>query len=182
MTYYSVEFNGRESIYHVHGPHDFISAWVRTVSNTFTIFLIEGHLIFRLFIKQKAFNVWARYFMWNFKGTLRNSTWLRIGSWLCCRPFRNDVWKFLYTNVALTHWGRATDICVGKLTIIGSDNGLSPGRHQAIIWTNVGILLIGPLRTNFSEILIGIKTFSFKKMHLKMSSAKWRPYVLASMC
>ena len=31
-------------------------------------------------------------------------------------------------------------ICVGKLTIIGSDNGLSPGRHQAIIWTNVGIL------------------------------------------
>ena len=28
-----------------------------------------------------------------------------------------------------------THICVGKLTIIGSDNGLSPGRRQAIIWT-----------------------------------------------
>ena len=28
-----------------------------------------------------------------------------------------------------------TQICVGKLTIIGSDNGLSPGRRQAIIWT-----------------------------------------------
>ena len=39
-------------------------------------------------------------------------------------------------------------------TIIGSDNGLSPGRHQAIIWTNDGILLIGTLGTNFSEILI----------------------------
>ena len=74
----------------------------------------------------------------------------------------------------LTHWGRVTQICVGNLTIIGSDNGLSPGRHQAITWTNAGLLLIRPWGTNFSEILIGIQTFSFKKMHLKMSSAKWR--------
>ena len=71
-----------------------------------------------------------------------------------------------------------THICVGKLTILGSDNGLSPGRRQAIIWTNAGILLIGPLGTNFSEILIGILTFSFKKMRLKMSSVKWRPFCL----
>ena len=69
-------------------------------------------------------------------------------------------------------------MCVGKLSITGSDNGLSPDRHQAIIWTNVGILLIGPLGTNFSEILIEIQTFSFKKMHLKMSSAKWRSFCL----
>ena len=48
----------------------------------------------------------------------------------------------------LTHWGRETHICIGKLTIIGSDNGLSPGRRQAIIWTNAGILLIGPLGKN----------------------------------
>ena len=54
----------------------------------------------------------------------------------------------------LTHWGRVTHICVGKLTNIGSDNGLSPGRRQAIIWTNSGILIIGPLETNFNEILI----------------------------
>ena len=74
-----------------------------------------------------------------------------------------------------------THICVGNLTIIGSDNGLSPGRHQAINWTNVGILLIGPLGTNFSEILIEINTFSFTKMHLKMSSGKWRSFVSASM-
>ena len=78
----------------------------------------------------------------------------------------------------LTHWGRVTHIYVSKLTIIGSDNGLSPDRRQAIIWTNAGILLIGPLGTNFSEILIGIQTFSFKKMRLKMSSAKWRPFCL----
>ena len=78
----------------------------------------------------------------------------------------------------LTHWGRVTQICVSKLTIIGSDNGLSPGRRQAIIWTNGGILLIRSLGTNFSEISSEIHTFSFKKMHLKTSSAKWRPFCL----
>ena len=78
----------------------------------------------------------------------------------------------------LTHWGRVTHICVSEQTIIGSYNGLSPGRRQAIIWTSAGILLIGPLVTNFSEILIEIHTFLFKKMHLKMSSGKWRPFCL----
>ena len=78
----------------------------------------------------------------------------------------------------LTHWGRVTHICVGKLTIIDSENGLSPGRRQAIIWTNAGILVIGPLGTNFNEILIEIHTFSFKKMHLKMSSGKRLPFCL----
>ena len=71
-----------------------------------------------------------------------------------------------------------THICVSKLTIIVSDNGLSPGRHQAIICTNAGILSIGPLGTNLSEISITIHIFSFKKMHLKMSSGKWRPFCL----
>ena len=70
--------------------------------------------------------------------------------------------------------GRVTHICVSKLPIIGSDNGLSPGRRQAVIWTNAGILLIGPLGTNFSEIMIEIHTFSFKKMNFKMSR-KWWP-------
>ena len=78
------------------------------------------------------------------------------------------------TTVPLTHWSRATHICVGELTIIGSDNGLSPGRRQAIIWTNAGILFIRTLGTNFSEILGEIHSFSFSKMQLKMSSAKWR--------
>ena len=75
-----------------------------------------------------------------------------------------------------SHWGRVTHICVGKLAIIATDNGLSPGRHQAINWTNDGILLIGPLGTNFSEILFEILTFSFKKMRLKVSPAKRRPF------
>ena len=71
----------------------------------------------------------------------------------------------------LTHWGRVTRIRVSKLATISSDNGLSPGRRQAIIWTNAGILLIGPLGTYFGEIVVGIQTFSFIKMHLKVSSA-----------
>ena len=71
-----------------------------------------------------------------------------------------------------------THIWVSELPIIGSDNGLAPGRRQAIIWTNAGLLLIGPLGTNFNEILIEILTFSFKKMRLKVSSAKWRPFRL----
>ena len=69
-----------------------------------------------------------------------------------------DVIIYHYSNFngALTHWGCVTHICVNKLTIIGSDNGFSPGRRQAIIWTNAGIFLIGSLETNFSEILIEI--------------------------
>ena len=82
--------------------------------------------------------------------------------------------KGYQTSLYLTHWGRVTHICVGKINIIASDNGLSPGRHQAIIWTNAKILLIEPLGTK----LIEIHTFSFKKMHLKMSSAKRRPFCL----
>ena len=71
-----------------------------------------------------------------------------------------------------------TQICVSKLTIIGFDNGLSPGRRQAIIGTNAGILLIWTLGTNFSETLSEIHIFSLKKMRLKGSSAKWRPSCL----
>ena len=76
----------------------------------------------------------------------------------------------------LIQWGRVTHTCVSKLTSIVSDNGLSPRRRQAIIWTNARILLIGPLGTNSSEIIIGNWLFWFKNMRLKMSSGKWRPF------
>ena len=108
---------------------------------------------------------------------------------LCHKLTKQDPWQLLIMTCqtknsiglspcVLTHWGRVMHICVSKLTIIGSDNGLSPGRHQAIIRTNAGILLIGSLGTNFSEILIKICTFSLKKIHLKLSSGKWRPFCL----
>ena len=76
----------------------------------------------------------------------------------------------------LTYWGRVTHICIANLTIIGSDNGLLLGRSQSIIWSKAGILLNRPLGTNISEILTEIPIFSFKKMRLKVSSAKWRPF------
>ena len=82
----------------------------------------------------------------------------------------------------LTHWGRVTYICVSKVGNIGSDNGLPPGRRQAIIWTNAGILLIGPLGINFSEILIEIKTVSFNKCIWKCRLRNGVYFVSASMC
>ena len=95
----------------------------------------------------------------------------------CCA--KHSTWSLTWHIFwDLTHWGRVTHICVNNLTIIGSDNGLSPGRRQAIIWTNAVILSIRPQGTYFNEILIRIQTFSFKKMHLKVSSAKWRPFCL----
>ena len=105
--------------------------------------------------------------------------------------FNQNTMSFIYEDVifsakcqpisglsVLTHWGRVTHICVSILIIVGSDNGLSPDWCQAIIWTNAGILLIGPLGTNFGEILFAIYKFSFKKMHLKMLSGKWLPSCL----
>ena len=71
-----------------------------------------------------------------------------------------------------------THICISKLTIIGSVNGLSPGRRQPIISTNDGILLIRTQWTNFSEILIKVQTFSFTEIHLKLSSVEIRPFCL----
>ena len=117
--------------------------------------------------------------------------------WEICHIIPRKIWSVthlvLFSNLYLGHrqtswWiivfhgsefnSLRPSICAGKPTIIGSDNGLSPNRRQAIIWTNAGILLIAPLGTNFNEILTGIQTFSFKKMHFKMSSAKWRPFCL----
>ena len=108
-------------------------------------------------------------FDWNFLNQWKKWCWY----W---DPFSDT--GSLWEQHKLSHWGRVTHICVSEITMIGSDNGLSPGRRQAIIWTNAGLLLIGPLGTHFSEIWIEIQTFSFKKIHLKVSSAKRRPFCL----
>ena len=96
------------------------------------------------------------------------------------------IWKcrlwngihFFFGLIVLTHQGQVMHMSNSKLTIIGSDNGFSPGRHQAIIWTNACLLSIGPLGTSFSEILIEIRSFSLKKMHLNVSSTIWRQFCL----
>ena len=69
------------------------------------------------------------------------------------------------------HWGRVTHICIDELWQHCSDNGLSPGRRQTIIWTNAGLLSIG---TIFNEIVVEI----YIKMSMKISSWKWRPSCL----
>ena len=79
-----------------------------------------------------------------------------------------------------THWGRVTHICVGNLTIIGSDNGLSPDRCQAIILTNAGISLIGPIETNFQRncnrnSYIFIPENAFENVVWKMAAILARP-------
>ena len=67
-------------------------------------------------------------------------------------------------------------ICVSKLIIIASDNGLSPARHQAIIWTNAGILLIWLLGTNFNGILfIFIQENAFENVVCEMAAILSRP-------
>ena len=69
----------------------------------------------------------------------------------------SNSWMGLYCTAyltefcQLTYWGRVTHTYVDNLTIISSDNGLSPGRRQAIIWATIGILA-----TNVSENLIKI--------------------------
>ena len=69
-------------------------------------------------------------------------------------------------------------MCVGNLTIIGSDNGLSPGWRQAINWTNAGVLLTGHLATKSKDILllhVSIKKHAFENVVWEMSAILSRP-------
>ena len=128
----------------------------RPVTRSFDVFV-------DLRLNNRLSKQWSRLVIWDaIPPNMTSLQWCQI---------KQCIFPFIY-------WGRVTNICVGNLTIIGSANGLSPGRRQAITWTNVGIVLIGPLGTNFSEMLIEIHTFSFKKIHFKMSSGKWRPFCL----
>ena len=124
----------------------------------FTVAQIQPQLLFleRPFVKVS--------FLW-YEGTLCY-VYRPKRSYIKCAP---NVHKWIIS----THWIRVTHICIDNLTIIGSDKGLSPARHQTIIWTNAGILLIGPLGTNFSEIVIEIQNFYWRiymwKCRLQMS-------------
>ena len=89
-----------------------------------------------------------------------------------------DAYTRHYGIKVSTHWGRVTHRCVSNQTIIGSDNGLSPCRRQAIIWSNAGILLIRTLGTNFSEMVSKFMNFHSRKIRFKMSSVKWRQVCL----
>ena len=108
-------------------------------------------------------------------------TWTNVGwSWVSSCGFHlMTVTQEMCKISILEHYQfNSLRPSVSDLTSIGSDNGLSPGRRQAIVRTNAGILLIRPLGTNFSEIIIETLIFSFKKIRLKESSAKRRPFCL----
>ena len=81
-----------------------------------------------------AFTVWS------------TTGFLVVQKWYLSRPGRvinrgnHSPWTCLFAVInhsdqwsILTHWGRVMHICVRKLSIFGSDNGLSPGQRQAII-------------------------------------------------
>ena len=126
--------------------------------------------------------IWHGMAMLSPKGNFHLPHWVSLagvaGLVLCNSKETSNVVSLVIASCDFTHWVQVTHICISKLTIIGSDNGLSPGRRQAIIWTNTGILLIGPLGTKVSGIIIEIDIFSFKKVHFKMSSGKWQPSCL----
>ena len=92
--------------------------------------------------------------------------------------FRNIFLLWYFLRTCFNSLSRVTHTCAFKLTIIGSNNDLSPCRCQAGIWSNDRILLIGPFGTYFSEILIEIDAFPFRKMRLKVSFEKWRSFRL----
>ena len=71
-------------------------------------------------------------------------------------------WVCLSTNL-LTQWGQVKHICVGKLTIIGSDNGLTPGCCQAINWTNAGNCQLDPSGQTSVKFQLEFKYFRSRK-------------------
>ena len=112
--------------------------------------------------------------------------WVMVWHQTGDKPLSEMIWTKMTYFICITRpqWinslrPSAAYIYVSKLTIIGSDNGLTRTRRQAIFQTNTGVLLIWPLGTNCSETIILINTFSFKKMHLKMLSGKCRPFCLS---
>ena len=172
--------NGRDGVSN-HQPHECLLNCLfrrrsKKTSKLRVTGLCEGNLSMTgEFPAQKASNaenvsIWWRLMIWKD---------LKARSY-CVTAIQLKRLIFWYPAILVTliQWGQVTHIFVSKLIIIGSDSGLPSGRHQVIIWTNAGILLIRTLGTNFSENLSEISTSSFKKMHLKMSSGKCRTFCL----
>ena len=77
------------------------------------------------------------------------SIWLLIHAGMLVKGALGGCRKFFVS--LLTHWGRVTHICVSKLTIIGSDNGLSPSHYQNQCWNIINWTLRNKLQWNFSR-------------------------------
>ena len=114
----------------------------------------------------------------------RVTGWYKYSASDSCLPWYELALFFIIQLLlilsALTHWGRVTHICVGNLTIIGSDNGLSPVRRQAIIWTNDELLLIEPLALRNKILWKFNRNYNIfiQENAFEVSSAKWQPFCL----
>ena len=84
----------------------------------------------------------------------------------------------LYSHqILLTHWGRVRHICVSKITIIGSDNGLSPPSHYLNqCWDIVNLTLKNKLQWNIHwHSYISIQENAFENVVCEMSAILSRP-------
>ena len=85
-------------------------------------------------------------------------------------------------SVFFIHWGQVTHLCISKLTTIGLDNGLLPGRHQTIIWTMLEYCKLDPSeQTSVISLSKFIHFYSSKciwKYHLENGGH----FVSASIC
>ena len=145
--------------------------------------LISGR--FNMCRSRQEHIAWGRRFIGNLVEAHRR---LRFTCFFCNLSYHSKrIYKYLQqhteTKQAVLHYRDIAKLYLKRQvlkfrTIICSDNGLSPGRRQAVIWTNSEILLILTLGTHFREILSMNDTFLFKKMHLKISFAKWRQFCI----
>ena len=91
-----------------------------------------------------------------------------------------ELWVFVARPFSVENV--EVEICVSRLTSIGSDNGLSLCRGQAIIWTNAEIMLIRTSGTNFSEIISGIHIFPARQFIWKCRLRNGGDFASAWMC
>ena len=118
--------------------------------------------------------------------------------WFCIRLFMvwADYWlmdhpelrRTTHQSCRVVRWAKqdfafSTALYISKLSFTGSDYGLSLAQHQAIIWTNDGILSIRTVGTNSSEILSEIHHFHSRNcQYCKCCLQHGSNFVLASMC
>ena len=80
-----------------------------------------------------------------------------LGERLVCSCWR--IGMSLWSTIGVNSLRPSDTHALVNKAIIGSDNGLSPVRRQAIIWNNVGIMLIGTLGKNSVRFESKYKTF-----------------------
>ena len=95
---------------------------------------------------------------------------------MCCTSMAIwTIYMYLWPWSHLTHWGRVTHICVGNLTIIGSDNGLSLNQ----CWNIVNWTLKEQTSMKFQS---EFKHFHSRKCTLKSHLRNGIHFVSASVC